>query len=115
MELSEQQRLFCKLVGQLIIWAYDMGYELTFGEAYRTPEQAAINATRQSGIANSLHIQRLAIDLNLWKDGVYLTDSALYKPLGDYWITLNSLCCWGGNFSKLKDGNHFSMTFGGVE
>ncbi|MGK0668087.1 M15 family peptidase, partial [Serratia marcescens] len=44
MTLSEKQQLFTALIGQLITWAGDHGYRLTFGEAYRTPEQAARNA-----------------------------------------------------------------------
>jgi hypothetical protein len=112
--LREQQSLFCLLVGQLILYAYDQGYELTFGDAYRSPEQAAANATSGAGIKNSLHTQRLAIDLLLFKDGVYLTDSAAYKPLGDYWKALSILNFWGGDFSK-PDGNHFSSGRGGIK
>lgn len=114
MTLSEKQRLFTRLVGQLIEWSYSHGYELTFGEAYRTPEQAALNAKTGAGISNSLHIQRLAIDLNLFQGSVYLTDSAAYKPLGDFWKTLNPDCSWGGDFHSRPDGNHFSLSYNGV-
>jgi D-alanyl-D-alanine carboxypeptidase len=114
MSLSEQQRAFCLNVGKLIIWAYDNGYEFTFGEALRTPEQAAHNATTGAGIANSLHLIKLAIDLNLFKDGVYQTDSAAYKPIGDYWKSLDPINAWGGDFSK-PDGNHFSSSYGGTK
>ena len=111
---SEQQRLFVKLVGQFIGWCYDNGYELTFGEAWRTPQQAALNAKAGIGIANSLHTQRLAVDLNLWQGGQYITDPTAYKPLGDQWKTMHELACWGGDF-KSVDADHFSMTFGGVK
>lgn len=114
MTLGEKQRMFTRLVGKLITWAYDHGYELTFGEAYRTPEQAALNARTGSGIANSLHTQRLAIDLNLFQGGLYMTDSAVYKPLGVYWKTLDPAAAWGGDFSK-PDGNHFSIMNNGVK
>ena len=67
MTLSEKQRLFTRLVGKLIEFSYEAGYELTFSEAYRTPEQAALNAKKGSGIANSLHTQRLAVYLNLFR------------------------------------------------
>jgi hypothetical protein len=115
MTLSEKQRLFTRLIGRLIAWAYSHGYEFTFGEAYRTPEQAALNAKTGAGISNSLHIQRLAIDLNLFQGGVYRTDSAAYKPLGDYWKTLDPDCCWGGDFSSRPDGNHFSLSHNGIK
>lgn len=46
MTLSEKQQLFTVMVASLIHWAEEHGYRLTFGEAYRTPEQAALNAKR---------------------------------------------------------------------
>jgi hypothetical protein len=110
--LGEKQRRFTKLVAQLITWAYANGYELTLGDAFRSAEQAKANAASGAGIANSLHCERLAIDLNLFKFGQYLSDSAAYKPLGDYWKTLGDDCAWGGDF-KRPDGNHFSIRHGG--
>jgi hypothetical protein len=114
MTLGQKQRLFTRLVGDLIRFAYDTGFELTFGEAYRTPEQAALNAKSGKGIANSLHGMRLAVDLNLFKHGQFLTDSEAHRPLGDYWKSLHPDCCWGGDFSK-PDGNHYSMQYGGIK
>ena len=113
MTTGEKQRLFVRLIGLLIVWAYTNGYELTFGEALRTQAQANLNAASGAGISNSLHLLRLALDLNLFISGVYQTDSAAYKPLGEYWKSLNPLCRWGGDFSK-PDGNHFSLTHNGV-
>lgn len=111
MTLGEQQRLFTRLVGSLISWAYANGYELTFGETYRTPEQAALNAAKGIGIANSLHTLRLAVDFNLFKDGAYLTDTADYQPMGVFWESIGG--SWGGRFTQ-KDGNHFSLEWQGV-
>lgn len=48
MTLSEKQQLFTIMVANLIHWAEEHGYRLTFGEAYRTPEQAALNAKKGS-------------------------------------------------------------------
>ena len=114
MTLGEKQRRFTELVGRLILWAYDNGYELTFSEAYRTPEQAALNARKGSGVSNSLHTQRLAIDLNLFVNGDYKTDTESHKPLGDYWKSLDPESRWGGDFSK-PDGNHYSLEHNGVK
>lgn len=109
MTLREQQSLFVKLVAQLIQWAYSNGYELTFGEAWRTPEQAKLNAAKGTGIPNSLHISRLAIDLNLFRDGVFLDSTEHHRALGNYWKSLHPLACWGGDFKPRPDGNHYSL------
>ena len=113
MTLSEKQRLFTKLVGELITWSYANGYELTFGEAQRGKLQAEANAAQGIGIASSNHLRRLAVDLNLFINGEYRVDSEAYKPLGDYWKSLGPLCRWGGDFSR-PDGNHFSFEHEGV-
>lgn len=114
MTLREQQSLFVQLVANLINWSYENGYELTFSEAYRSPQEAAINAQTGAGISNSLHTERLAIDLNLFRDGVLLDTVADYEPMGDYWKSLHVLARWGGNFSS-PDADHFSLTYGGIE
>ena len=110
--LGEKQRRFTRLIGLLIEWAYANGYELTFGDAFRSVEQAKLNAAAGKGIISSLHCERLAIDLNLFKLGTYQTASEAYAPLGAYWESLGADCAWGGRFSK-PDGNHFSIRFGG--
>lgn len=110
MTLRQKQSLFVKLVAILIAEAISQGYELTFGEAYRSPEEAARLAKLKKGIKNSNHIIKLAIDLNLFKDGVYLSSTASHLPLGEYWETLNPLCSWGGRFG---DGNHYSLEHNG--
>lgn len=109
--LSERQREFTLMVGRLIMWAYQMNYQLTFGEAYRSSQQAWWNSLKGTGIANSLHTKRLAVDFNLFIDGVYQTDSAAYRPLGERWESMGG--SWGGRFSK-PDGNHFSLEWEGV-
>jgi D-alanyl-D-alanine carboxypeptidase len=108
--LGEMQRKFTGLIGQLITWAYANGFELTFGEAYRTPEQCALNAETGAGIVHSLHMVRLAVDLNLFIAGAYQDDTGKYEPLGVYWESLGGV--WGGRFSR-RDGNHFSLAWEG--
>lgn len=131
----EKQSRFVKLQGQLIAWAYDNGYELTEGEGYRTNEQALIYSLDKprlnaliailksnafydlaqtlednragAGVKLSYHGKRLAVDFNVFKNGVYLTDTKDLDPLGTFWKSLDPLCRWGGDFKK-PDGNHFS-------
>jgi hypothetical protein len=110
MSLRQKQSLFAYLAALLIIEANRQGYEVTFGEAWRSPEEAARLAKAGKGIKASLHGQRLAIDLNLFKDGVYLRSSVAHQPLGEFWEGLNVLCRWGGRFG---DGGHYSLEHGG--
>lgn len=97
MKLREKQSLFVRLVGLLIAEAYERGYELTFGETVRDRAKAK---------SYSLHPDRLAIDLNLFKDGQYLTSTEAHRELGEWWEQLHPLCRWGGRFN---DGNHYSL------
>ncbi|EOP1323800.1 M15 family metallopeptidase [Escherichia coli] len=112
MKLSEKQQLFAVMIADLIYWAQEHGYRLTFGEAYRTPEQAALNAKTGKGIRNSLHTLRLAVDFNLFINGEYQADTDAYRPLGEYWESIGGT--WGGRFSR-ADGNHFSLEHNGVK
>jgi len=96
------------MVASLIQQAYALGYEVTLGEAWRSPEEAARLAKTGAGIAKSLHIERLAIDLNLFKDGVYLSSTAAHRPLGEWWEKQSPDCRWGGRFAR-ADGNHYEM------
>lgn len=108
--LSQKQRDFPLMVAALVTWAYEQGFEITFGEAYRTPEQAALNAKAGKGIAGSLHTMRLAIDLNLFIEGVYQTTTEAHRPLGEKWESMGG--SWGGRFG---DGNHYSLAHGGLK
>jgi len=108
--LRQKQSLFVRMIADLILFAYNNGYELTFGEALRLQSTANANAKSGKGISNSLHLIRLAVDFMLFKNGVYLTKSEDYKLLGEYWEGMGG--SWGGRFS---DGNHFSLTHNGVK
>lgn len=114
LKLGEKQRIFAWNQHLFIEFVYKTGYELTFGEFYRTAEQAALNAQAGTGIRNSLHGKRLAGDWNLFRDGIYLTDTASHRQFGTFWKTLHPLNRWGGDFSK-PDGNHYSMEHEGVK
>lgn len=102
--LLQKQQHFAVMVADLIQHANAIGYALTFGEAYRTPEQAALNAASGKGIKNSLHTMRLAVDFNLFNDGEWLTETEDFEPLGAFWESIGGT--WGGRFG---DGNHFSI------
>jgi hypothetical protein len=108
--LNTEQAAFMQDVARLILWAHDSGYDVTGGELHRTAEQALLYAQQGKGIVDSNHTRRLAIDLNLFRDGKYLTDSKDYAMLGQKWKQMHPQNVWGGDFSK-PDGNHFSRRF----
>jgi len=99
------------MLGQLIVWAYEHGYELTGGELQRSNEQALHNYLTGAGIIHSLHILKLAIDINLFFHGELQSTVEQYRPLGEYWESLGG--SWGGRFSK-PDAYHFSLEHDGV-
>jgi hypothetical protein len=111
--MSVLQEQFAQDAARLIQKAAELGYGVTFGDAYRTPQQAAANAASGAGISNSLHCERLAIDLNLFKNGVYITDDRGHRELGTWWKTLGPNHRWGGDFPK-RDFNHYSISPDGV-
>ena len=93
MTLGQRQRIFTRNVARLIEFAYDIGFELSFG-----------NTTAPTGLATSLHPQRLAIDLNLFRNGKYLRSTRSHEWLGAYWSNLHPRNRWGGEFG---DGKHY--------
>lgn len=100
--LHAHQVTFVWMLARLIDHAKSLGYELTMGDAYRDPRVPY-------GHPTSLHKQRLALDLNLFKDGVYLTTTEDHRPLGEWWESIGGT--WGGRF---QDGNHYSLAYGGM-
>lgn len=108
--LLQKQQRFAHMVSFLIQQAEFMGYDVTLGEAQRSPEQAKWNAEHGKGISHSLHIVRLAIDLLLYKDGVWLNKTEDYTKLGEWWESQGGT--WGGRFG---DGNHFSLEHNGIK
>lgn len=109
--LGEAQRALPPMVAKLIIFAYKQGYELTLGDAYRDPRVHGEFGKKQGySHSKSNHKRRLAIDLNLFRNGVYLTSSEAHRPLGEYWESLGG--AWGGRFS---DGNHYSIEYQGIK
>lgn len=97
MTLRKKQTQFVWMVAQLLVWARSQGYEITFGAAWREGDPR-------------LHGMRLAIDLNLFIDGKYRTDTESHRPLGEKWESMGG--SWGGRFG---DGNHYSLAHGGFK
>lgn len=111
--MSALQEEFAFSMAKLIHKAIELGYGVTLGETWRTPEQAQWNADHHIGVSHSLHMERLAVDINLFKDGKLLTEPEAYVALGDWWKTLGPNYRFGGDF-ELKDYVHYSLSPDGV-
>lgn len=102
MSLIQEQHAFLLDVCKLIEYATEKGYVVTGGELWRPMEMQEIYIkTGRSKTRNSKHLNRLAIDLNIfvYKDGkLKLCTRDEIEPLGDYWESLNPKNKWGGSW-----------------
>lgn len=113
MGLVDDQDRFLADVARLVIHARDMGFVVTGGELFRTPQQQALHLRAgRSRSMDSQHLRRLAIDLNFFvRRGDRLSlcvDREALKPLGEFWEALTpGANRWGGNWQSFKDTPHF--------
>lgn len=103
MSLREKQSKFAAMTVKLFQKILDEGYEFTYGHALRCKDCP-------TGAKNSLHKDKLAIDINLFKDGNYLDSTEDHKEFGEYWESIGGT--WGGRFN---DGNHYSLEHNGMK
>lgn len=111
MTLGEKQELFMRLLPRLIDKAHELGYQLRGGDLFRDERvHGKMGEKKSYSAANSCHKLKLAIDLNLFRDGEFLSSTEDHKALGEWWEQQHELSCWGGRFN---DGNHYSITHEG--
>jgi len=111
MTLGEKQELFAELIAQHMLWLIGHGYKIRCGDFY----------AREGHREHSNHYIKLAADLNLFKDGQYLTRTEQHFESGFVWESRHALCRWGGNWDKDEnpmepgeyDGNHYSLIHNG--
>jgi len=117
MELFEKRILFTNNVCKLIAFITAHSIGVSFGETYRTYEQAKLYFEQGIGAIDSQHCKGLAVDLNLYRGNEYLKDAKDYICAGKYWELLHHDNRWGGNWDKddtiLEEGEfdacHFEM------
>lgn len=105
MKLSKKQADFARKVGIFLLWIYSHpNWTVTLGEVWRPQRlQRIYYREGKTKTLTSKHTQKLAIDLNLFINGRYITNKKKYRPLGEFW----EKCLggkWGGRFGvKKKD------------
>lgn len=137
---GQKQRRFATAAARLILYIDSQGYQCSINEVKRSNEQAEINAIgptgrervaqavralgfgvladaildngKAKGIRHSVHQLSLAVDLNLFKDGVYLEGTEDHRCFGEWWEKQGEGHRWGGRWG---DGNHYSIEFNGVK
>jgi hypothetical protein len=105
MSLGEKRRRFTHNLALLVLFAEGRGYGAAVDMAKRCEDCPV-------GHQNSLHKLGLAVDINLYRDGVYLTETDDHKELGEFWKSLDPNHAWGGDFN---DGNHYSSKHQGMK
>ena len=121
-KLSEKQIYFRDMIMVLFAWAGLKGYKFSIGEVYRPGElkyecphckreldfslQDVYIYMGRSLAKYSKHQDKLALDISLYVTGIYITDKELYRPIGEFWKSLDPLNRWGGDFSRLSDPFH---------
>lgn len=108
MTLEKEQYYFLRDIGIFLEHISQSKFMATFGETFRTQQQAEIYAKEGKGIKDSLHCKRLAIDINFFdENGQYIATGEKLKELGDYWESLDKKNRWGGYFTT-KYGGHIN-------
>lgn len=116
--LREKQERFSLEVSRLVVRLAEMGVRARYREVWRTPEQAKLNAAKGLGISNSLHLDALAADVYLSRDGQSLPETReAYAVMGELWKAMGADHRWGGDFRKANrpapDIYHVSIEHGG--
>lgn len=112
-DLLKLQWTFARLIPRLFDKAFDLGFDVTTGDAFRDQRvHGALGVKMGYGHKSSAHKNKLAIDINLFKDGDFISDTEGHRLLGEWWEKQHPLARWGGKF---QDGNHYSFEYLGVK
>ena len=118
MTTGEKQEMFARSHQKLLEYAHSLSYGVRQRELQRTPEMAALYVKRGTGVANSTHIDSLAIDMYLTVGGTLQWSGECYDKLGVFWKGLSEDAghehAWGGDFGSPYDPYHFSIEHKGV-
>jgi hypothetical protein len=97
MTLGQTQEEFARILGKLIVWAYEQNYKIRMGDVFaKTGHKEGSN-----------HYLKLAADLYVYQPGSEEQDMEAHKRMHDCWDTL------GGAPRIEKDMNHYSVLYQG--
>ncbi len=97
MDLGARQREFSHALALLILHAESLGFGVSVREVGRNIETQRKNvAEGRSKTLDSRHLDFLAADLVLYKDGRVITSGEEFRALGEYWESIGGR--WGGRF-----------------
>lgn len=107
MSRREKQEEFAVNLAKLIIWLNENGYTVTIGEVERSKEQQHIHVRNgKSKTLKSLHLKKLAADLNVFKDGKLLSEKEEFEVIANKWSSLSeyneSGFNWGWDFRHFQ-------------
>jgi len=112
-KLVEAQWAFLLDVASLIQFIESEGDMASGGELLRTTyQQIEYIRTGRSKTMNSLHLNKLAIDLAIFHDGEWIQDVPGLQKYGAFWQGLHPDNEWGG-FWVWKDTPHFQRRLPG--
>ncbi|MCX3264930.1 M15 family metallopeptidase domain-containing protein [Pedobacter agri] len=106
--LNKLQFTFTRNLNKLLTVCFSSGFEVTMGEVFRTElQQQVYFKLCKTKTLDSYHLKRLAVDLHLFKDNIFLSENSAYEFLAEYWGKLDPR-----NFAGYYwgwDAMHFEM------
>ena len=112
MSLGTKQEHFMRLLPRLIDHVHLLGYEIRGGDLFRDPRVHGHTGEKKGyGHKDSCHKLKLAIDLYLTQDGVFLQGAAAteaHNLVHDWWDDM------GGAKRIPGDLNHYSLEHNGM-
>ena len=113
MTLREARVAFSRCIAEMILVAHDLGYEMALAEGM---DRLTEHDPTSDHMPGSLHEIGLAQDIDLYKNGLWLSKTEDHTPFGEWWEAKGVLdglpLAWGGRF-KRPDGNHYSFAWKG--
>jgi hypothetical protein len=106
--MGEKQQKFALMLAEFIIWLNKNNYTVRIGEVWRPIEmQELYLKTGKTRAKYSKHQDKVAADLAIFKNGIWLKSKEELNNIGKYWENMDVDNRWGGNFQSLTDCPHF--------